>query len=48
MRFSISKELLEKMLDYLSTQPYKSVSGLIGDVVKDVQQVEEVTKPTEE
>ena len=39
--FKIKEELLQAILNYLATQPYANVVGLITDIQK-VEKVEEV------
>lgn len=42
--FEISKELAEKILNYLAEKPFKEVAGM----VQELSQIKPVAKPVEE
>ncbi len=39
MRYSISKELLEVVMQYISTKPYREVAKLLSDLQNDIKPV---------
>lgn len=41
MRFTIDKNILEQMLNYMITKPYGEVAQMIADVQQDIKVVEE-------
>lgn len=41
MRYSIEKEILEKVLNYVATKPFSEVASMIMEVQKDVRPIEE-------
>jgi hypothetical protein len=52
MKYEISDNLLQSILDYLTTKPYKEVSGLINGIQMEVRsqqksQNKPVKKPAE-
>lgn len=47
MRLNIDHAILEKTLNYLSTQPYREVAALITEIQRDAKPVEEQPKAAE-
>lgn len=41
MRFTIDKNLLEQMINYLVTRPYTEVAQMIASIQQDIKVVEE-------
>lgn len=40
MRYSVSKEVLDNILQYLAAQPYAQVSALIASLSKDAKKLQ--------
>ena len=45
--FVVSVELLQGILNYLSTQPFQEVNGLINDIQSKVKPVEAPVEPVD-
>jgi len=41
MKFTISQSTLEKIINYLTSQPYREVAAIIAEIQRDVKPVEE-------
>ena len=41
MKYALTEELLTKVLNYLATTPFAEVQGLIGEIQKTAEKVEE-------
>lgn len=46
MRFSLEKEVMDKVLNYLGNQKYKDVVVLISEIQKSLESVAEPTTPS--
>lgn len=50
MRVSLKKEILEEIVGYMSTKPYREVAKFIAEIQIDIKEIPEVverSKPTE-